>query len=105
MLKHQLVRQVQWVTPYADPKDLLFIVLRTHTGHKPFQCPLCQFDCARKDNLQKHIKVTVTLWIGGCYASAKQKGFLCTGFPKKAARLLKYFESIFSLILTSYHHR
>jgi len=32
--------------------------IRTHSGVKPFQCPLCEYDCTRKDNLQKHIKGT-----------------------------------------------
>ena len=25
---------------------------RTHSGLKPFQCPLCSYDCARRDNLR-----------------------------------------------------
>ena len=29
---------------------------RTHTGARPFQCPCCNYDCARKDNLLTHIR-------------------------------------------------
>ena len=29
---------------------------RTHDGVKPFHCPLCPYDCSRKDNLLTHIK-------------------------------------------------
>ena len=29
---------------------------RTHDGVKPFQCPLCQYSCSRKDNLLSHVK-------------------------------------------------
>ncbi len=25
---------------------------RTHNGSKPFQCPLCPYDCSRRDNLR-----------------------------------------------------
>ena len=29
---------------------------RTHSGARPFQCPCCNYDCARKDNLLTHIR-------------------------------------------------
>lgn len=31
---------------------------RTHSGQKPFQCPICAYDCTRKDNIRKHIRGT-----------------------------------------------
>ena len=31
---------------------------RTHSGARPFQCPCCNYDCARKDNLLTHIRRT-----------------------------------------------
>jgi len=30
--------------------------MRTHDGTRPFKCPSCNYDCARKDNLQTHIR-------------------------------------------------
>jgi len=30
--------------------------MRTHTGEKPFMCPICNFRCARMDNLNLHTK-------------------------------------------------
>ena len=30
--------------------------LRTHDGRRPFQCPGCEYACARKDNLATHVK-------------------------------------------------
>ena len=32
--------------------------IRTHDGNKPFSCPLCSYNCSRKDNLVTHIKRT-----------------------------------------------
>jgi len=28
----------------------------THTGEKPYCCHLCNYACAQKSNLQKHMK-------------------------------------------------
>ena len=30
--------------------------MRTHDGRRPFQCPGCDYTCARKDNLASHVR-------------------------------------------------
>lgn len=33
-----------------------FIDCRVHTGEKPYQCPICGRQIARKDNVKVHIR-------------------------------------------------
>ena len=30
--------------------------LRTHTGEKPFDCPICNYSFSRKENLKRHLQ-------------------------------------------------
>ena len=41
-----------------NSKFRLGVHQRTHSGARPFQCPCCNYDCARKDNLLTHIRRT-----------------------------------------------
>ena len=39
-----------------NSKFRLHLHQRTHSGARPFQCPCCAYDCARRDNLLTHIR-------------------------------------------------
>ena len=39
-----------------NSKFRLLLHQRTHSGARPFQCPCCAYDCARRDNLLTHIR-------------------------------------------------